>query len=368
MINIRMKKKFINCLLPIITILLCSNSYTQKILTSIDAHNKHIKYEGRISMNNPGIAEMYWPGSSCKIKFKGTEVKAILKDERGDNYYNVIIDEGNIQVLKLDTAKTAYTLASHLKEGEHTVELFRRTGWVNGITWFYGFQLPLHSKILDLPVKTRMIEFYGNSITVGAAVENYVYASGDTTDTNNYLSYASITTRHFNAKYSCIASSGIGIMVSWGSLIMPEIYNRLNPYDSLSKWDFSKASPDIVVINLFQNDCALVNIPDHPQFKRRFGNKAPTEDFILASYRRFVQGIRNHYPEAHIICVLGNMDAVIQGSPWPGYIEKAVEFLKDKKVYTHFFPYKSTPDHPDPAEQRAMAESLMQFIDEHIKW
>ena len=46
--------------------------------------------------------------------------------------------------------------------------------------------------------------------------------------------------------------------VSWDSLIMPEIYDRLVPTDSKSKWDFSLYRPDIVVVNLFQNDSWLV--------------------------------------------------------------------------------------------------------------
>ena len=361
-------KKYINCLLPIITVfLLWTNLYSQESITAIDAQNKLLQYEGRIGLNNSGVAEIYWPGSSVKIRFKGTGITAILKDQRGDNYYNIIIDD-SIHVLKLDTARKTYILANHLPDGFHTAELFRRTGWVDGTTWFYGFQLPPHTEILPLPVKKKMIEFYGNSITCGSAVESYVYAPGDTTDTNNYLSYAFVTARHFNAQYSCIASSGIGIMVSWGSLILPDIYDHLNPDDTASKWDFTKATPGIVVINLFQNDCVLLNMPDHPQFKSRFGDKAPTEDFIIASYRKFVQSIRSHYPEAHIICVLGNMDAVKPGSPCPGYIEKAVASLGDKKVYTHFFPYKNTPDHPNEAEQRQMAESLIRFIEENLRW
>ncbi|MEO6733217.1 MAG: SGNH/GDSL hydrolase family protein [Ferruginibacter sp.] len=333
-----------------------------KKISFIKPDSGKIQYEGRVGTNNPGVAEIYWPGSSCKIKFKGTELKAILKDEKGYNYFNVIIDEDSIYVLKPDTVKTAYTLASRLPEGEHTVQLFKRTG---GMTRFYGFELAPRSKIVDQPAKTRMIEFYGNSITVGSGVYQGDSPYGDE---NNYLSYAAITARHFDAKYSCIARSGIGLMVSWFPLIMPEMYDRLNPNDSTSKWDFSKATPGIVVINLCQNDFSLFNLPDHPQFKSRFGNKAPAEDFIIASYSRFVQSIRNHYPEAHIICVLGNMDAVKPGSSWPGYIEKAVASLHDKKVYTHFFPYKNTPDHPNEAEQKQMAESLVRFIDEHINW
>jgi len=365
--NMKLRMQYSN-ILPIIVSLLVTNSYSQNKDLLVDARDKHIQYEGRININNEGAAEIYWPGSSCKIRFRGTELKAILKDERGHNYYNVIIDNDSIRVLKLDTVKKTYTLASGLKQGEHTVELFKRTDWFNGITWFYGFQVSPESKISDLPSRVRMIEFYGNSITVGAAVEKYVYAPGDTTETNNYLGYAFLTAAHFNAKYSCIASSGIGMMVSWGSFIMPDIYDRLNPADSAAKWDFSKATPGIVVVNLFQNDCALVGLPEHPQFKRRFGQNAPTEDFIIDSYRKFIQNLRRHYPGAHIICVLGNMDAVKPGSPWPGYIEKAVASLHDRKVYTHFFPYKNTPDHPNKAEQRQMAESLMRFIDENIRW
>jgi hypothetical protein len=33
----------------------------------------------------------------------------------------------------------------------------------------------------------------------------------------------------------------------------------LDPVDSTSKWDFSGYTPDVVVINLFQNDSWLVN-------------------------------------------------------------------------------------------------------------
>ena len=162
-----------------------------------------------------------------------------------------------------------------------------------------------------------MIEFYRNSITVGSAIEDREGNSGKDGSTNNYLSYGALTARHFDAWYSCIARSGIGLMVSWSSPIMPEIYYRLNPFDKESIWDFSKASPDNVV-NLLQNDCALMSMPDYDQFKIRFGKTAPTEDFIITSYKKFISLLRKHYPEAHIICSLGSMEATKPGSPWPG--------------------------------------------------
>jgi hypothetical protein len=107
---------------------------------------------------------------------------------------------------------------------------------------------------------------------------------------------------------------------------------------------------------------------DHEQFKNRFGSKAPDENFIMKSYKDFVASIRNKYTKANIICALGNMDATREGSVWPGYIQKAVDELKDSKVFTHFFKYKNTDGHPKVDEQKVMAESLIEFIENNISW
>jgi hypothetical protein len=81
-----------------------------------------------------------------------------------------------------------------------------------------------------------------------------------------------------------------------------------------------------------------------------------------------VKNIRKRYPKAQILCILGSMDATKDGSPWPGYIEKAVASLSDKSIYTHMIPYKNTPGHPSAKEQQAMADDLIAFIDKNIKW
>jgi len=47
--------------------------------------------------------------------------------------------------------------------------------------------------------------------------------------------------------------------------IMPEMYDGLNPADGNSKWNFNEYTPDVVVVNLFQNDSWLVNrMPARP--------------------------------------------------------------------------------------------------------
>lgn len=342
------------------------NNYAQKKI--IPFNNPNIRYEGRISFDE-NTASLYWSGSNINFNFKGSEISAIFKDTDTSNYYNVIIDDKVVSKIQLNSSKQTYLLASGLSNEKHKIQLFKRTEWDKGTTSFYGFESNENSKILaQTKPKKRKIEFYGNSITCGYAIENNSKDSGTGHFENNYLSYAALTARHFNAQYSCIAKSGIGIMISWLPQIMPEIYDLTNPNNQDSKWDFKKYAPDIVVINLLQNDSWLVGKPNHEQFKNRFGTHAPTEDFIITSYEKFVKSIRLKYPNAHIICVLGNMDITREGSLWPGYVTKAVEKLNDHKIYTHFFKYKNTAGHPSIEEQKQMANSLIDFINQTIKW
>lgn len=336
---------------------------------AISPDSGYTQYTGRIERSMPGATKLYWPGTSIKTKFKGTALKATLKDEKGCNRYAVIIDDDSSYTLRINSTKKTYTLVSGLPPGEHTVTLHRLTDWFEGITTFYGFEYETGVTALPLSIQKRSIEFYGNSITVGAGMlerDTLIRRTG--ISTNNYLSYGALVARHYNAIYTCIASSGIGLMVSWGSLIMPDIYNRLNPADSTSHWDFSKSTPDIVVVNLLQNDFALFGIPEHEQYKKRFGTKAPDEETIVANYKLFITQLRNHYPKTHIICALGSMDAVQPGSAWPGYIKKAVSSIGDKKIYTCFFNYINGRGHPNAAEHREMANTLINYIGNNIKW
>lgn len=342
-------------------------SYAQNVV--IRSHDPHIRYSGRILMQDEA-AELSWTASSAKINFNGTGAKATLRDEHAYNYINVIVDDKLVAVIKPDSVQKEYTLVAGLQPGNHTLELFKRTEAAMGKTWFYEFSLDKGASIMQPPaVKKRKIEFFGNSITCGYAVlDTTGQDRGTAPFEDGYLSYASITARHFDAELHNISRSGIGILVSWFPQIMPDIYNRLDISDTESKWDFSKYTPDVVVINLFQNDAWIVKLPENEQFKAKFGTKPPTEDQIIKAYRDFVKNIRNKYPKAQIICALGNMDAAQAGSAWPGYVEKAVAQLGDKKIYTHFFPYKNTPGHPSKKEQQAMADDLISYIDQHIKW
>lgn len=327
-----------------------------------------LRYVGRVKKTADSIT-LYWSGTSVSMRFKGKGLKALLRDDHGKNYFNVIIDGDSLHYIRLDSVKQYYTLAENLEDKEHTLELVKRTEWDRGTSWLYGIEVE-KGTLLSLPTPNkRVIEFFGNSITAGYAIEDNT--GGDSPDsifTNNYYTYAAITARHFQADAYFTVKSGIGIMVSWFPLIMPEMYDRLDPNDASSKWDFTQVTPQVVVINLFQNDSWLVAKPEHPSFKQRFGTKPPTPEFIIEAYKDFVSKIRTVYPHAYIICALGSMDATKEKSPWPGYVSKAVQQLGDKKVLTHFFPFTNKSGHPRIDDNKVMAESLIQFIEQHIEW
>lgn len=334
----------------------------------ISFKDKDLSYEGRI-LFTADAAQLMWPGTSITINFKGTGISGEFRDQDTSNYYNVIIDHGSIREIQFDTSKKIVALASGLPFGNHSLQIFKRTEWDKGKTWFYGFLTDNQTKLLPPDRKPkRKIEFFGNSITCGYAINDTVTDSPAGYYENNYDSYAAITARHFNAQYHCTSKSGIGIMVSWFPLTMPQMYDRLDPTDSSSKWDFSQYTPDVVVINLLQNDSWIVKMPDNEQFKIKFGTTPPSEAHIIQSYKNFVQRIRNVYPKAQIICMLGSMDITKKGSPWPGYVREAVKELNDHKIFAYIAPFKGTKGHPKVKEQKQLAEGLIQFINDHIRW
>jgi hypothetical protein len=347
---------------------ICILSKTSAQSTVVSPQDKKISYEGRILFTS-NAAQLMWPGTAIRINFEGTAIAGQFKDADTSNYYDVITDGTSNTLFHFDTTKKTYILANNLPAGKHSLEIYKRTEWDKGKTWFYGFELNKGTSLLrPSRLPERKMEIFGNSITCGYAINDNTGDSPTGYYQDCYNAYGAITARHFNAQCHLTAKSGIGIMLSWFPLIMPEMYNRTDPTDSTSKWDFSVYTPGLVVINLFQNDSWLIKQPNHTEFKHRFGSAAPGEAYIVNAYKNFVQTIRGKYPKAQIICMLGNMDITRNGSPWAGYIQKATEQLNDPRIFTYFAAYKNTPGHPKVAEQKILADGLIKFIEAHIKW
>jgi lysophospholipase L1-like esterase len=324
------------------------------------------QYTGRIDFSDPEEPVLFWPGSTIRARFEGTSLQIVLDDSTGDNYYNVMVDGHLDDPVILDCVKGVYcySVADHLEDTVHDLWIFRRTEGFSGPTRFLGLILDEGSTLSEPPARPeRKIEFYGNSITCGMGNEVPDDEEDEQNDKrNNFLAYGAITARNLNADYTCIAKSGIGILISWFDMVMPQYYDRLNPWDPESRWDFAQWTPDVVVINLFQNDSWLIE---------RL-NPVPGPEAIIKAYQDFIRTLRSVYPDALFICALGSMDATKEGSPWPGYVQKAVDRWKnqtgDQKIDTCFFEFDGTYKHPRVRHHRMMADQLTRLIRSKMGW
>ncbi|MDX6766120.1 MAG: GDSL-type esterase/lipase family protein [Candidatus Methylacidiphilales bacterium] len=315
----------------------------------VPCHDPRIRIMGRISAEKPGFYGIGWPGVTLKIRFTGTSLRARLKAGWGPPAkFMAIIDgkEEQAAIIPLDMRKVVL-VCEGLPDGEHSLELVRMDGAWSGTAEFAGFILDTGARLLEpLPPPQRRIEFYGDSITDGSSMEGYPH-------NHPYRAYAMSTARLLGADVHLVAKGGLGLLKGFAlPQTLPTIYDRALPMSSETLWDFSKWTPQVVVVNILQND-------------KWTAKDVPAEDFIRV-YRQFLQTLRSRYPRALIIAALGSMDAVSEKSPWPVYLKSAVDgYISssgDRSVDCFIFPHLAQHGHPSPVEAAEMARLLADFI------
>jgi len=329
---------------------------------TIPADNENFQYTGRVDFSDKKAPVITWPGTCIKAKFTGTSLKVILDDREGKNFFDVYIDGDYSKPHRIACKKGKATcdVVDDLEKSTHTMLLFKRTEGEQGSTAFHGVVLDEGGK-LEKPEKRPElgIEIIGDSISCG--LENEGKKKESNVGSNNFMSYGAITARELDAEYMCIAKSGIGMIESWFPITMPQYYDRLhaNSVDlkaDYKKWDFEKWQPDIVVINLFQNDSWVY------QYKKN-KKKRPSDKGCVQAYVDFVKTVRKHNPKAHIFCTLGSMSA--SKTKWADYVKSAAEQMVksgDKKVHSYIFKTKTGNRHPNVKEHKRMAKELTEVI------
>ncbi|MDO3387876.1 GDSL-type esterase/lipase family protein [Gilvimarinus sp. SDUM040013] len=345
--------------------LACVNTFAEQTFAP-DAD--HFSYRGRIDFSAPHKPELSWPSSRIDFRFHGTSVAVTLDDDTGNNFYGAFIN-GNWEdpvVLDLDSGAKRYVIADGLEQREHRVTLVKRTEGEEGATRFLGVALNDGAELLPAPpLPSRRIEIFGDSITSGMGNMAELRAGdGNLAEKNAFMSYGAIAARELDADYRSISQSGIGIMISWFGFTMPDFYDQLNAVgDNDSRWDFSRWTPDVVVINLLQNDSWLVEDRLDP---------VPTAQQRVQAYYDFLASVHKEYPKAFIIAALGSMDATKEGSPWPGYIAAAVaQYQKahsEARLATLVFPFTGYGQHPRVVHHRANAMLLTDLIRLEMGW
>jgi lysophospholipase L1-like esterase len=316
-----------------------------------------LKVGGRVERQADGSVRFGWPGTYFEGRFRGSGV-TIVTDSKTE-HLRVLIDGEDKVVLR--EAGTSHLSISGLPEGEHVVRLEKlsesqsSSARLVAIAAVDGVALP------PPPVRTRRIEFIGDSHTVGYGNTSPVRECTrdevhDRTDTQQ--AFGPLTARQFDADYRIHAYSGFGIVRNYNGsspgLSLPTIYDRILPGETNS-YPGDSWRPQLIVINLGTNDFST---------ELHRGEKWTDAAALRADYRlryaEFLRKLMKDQPQARFILMgsdgfIGELEQV-QRSLRPSERDKIVT------VRVTGLDLMACDWHPSLADHRALAEMVAQAI------
>ena len=326
-------------------------------------NNSSLIYSGRIDLSDPFAIVWTYPGTFVRMKFKGTQLFIHVRNKH--NYWNnyLGVAEGD--------AQTKLLLP---EEGEATIEIPLQTTQdnIHELT-ILGFEINCNTddecELLEAsPLPPRRIEVYGDSVSAGEVSEAVDYVAKADPEhngeySNSWYSYAWIAARKLDAQLHDIAQGGVALLDNTGwyhepdYIGMEQVWNKMryNPdYGTVKEWDFSKYTPDIVIVAIGQND-------SHPDDYMKTDYEGEKAKNWRTHYRQFLAKLRETYPDAWIICCTTLLQHDIG---WDMSISQAVLDIADKKISHCVFQRngKATPGHLRIPEAEEMAEELCHYI------
>jgi lysophospholipase L1-like esterase len=242
-----------------------------------------------------------------------------------------------------------------LGKGRHHLMLFKRSEANAGTVRFRGVQIDADAQAWKpAPVAYKLaMEFIGDSKTVGACNEDGNTDQWDNRRTHNgALSYAAMTAEAFKADHRNISVSGMGIITGYVEVKAGEMWDRLYPKASSPLADLRAWTPNIVFVNLGDNDESFPKAHNQP-FPAGF-----TDCYVL-----LVRAVRAAYPKAHIVLLRGGMYGGMHSEPlnqaWKAIVAQLESGDKD---ISHFVFRHQSMNHPRVADDRAMADELIAWL------
>ena len=325
-----------------------------------------VRIVGRTAPGMMGGTRFEWSGSNVSARFMGTQVSVQLQDGSNGNSFEVVIDGGAPKQIFTSAGQTTYVLATGLPNGAHDVLLWRDSEASYGPTEFVAFSDfgPGGSLLPSPAAPNRSIELVGDSFSCGAGILSANACNPPIKIENHYLSYGAIAARAVRADLVTIAWSAIGVYRNFGSTtptpttVMPARYDWAIPTDK-TPWDFSQFQPDVVVMNLNNND---------------FSTGDPGQVYVDA-YLKLTRHIRANYPNATFIHVVEWKTGSTTDQSAADVVNQMVATLKDggdpKHSVFDMRPYANTKQcggHPDMAAAQAMGNALAAELRSVMGW
>jgi lysophospholipase L1-like esterase len=328
---------------------------TNRLTLRIPAADVRFRYEGRIDFSDSNAPVIVWQASRISLDFEGDALGLIFDDANGQCFFNAEVDGSNTVVeVREGKPVTPATLAG-FGPGRHHLMLFKRSEADAGMVHFRGVALAAGGKAwaTPAPVYQLRMEFFGDSITVGACNEDGDTDQWDNRRTHNAaLSYVALTANAFSADYRNIAVSGMGIATGWVDKKAGEVWDKIYPNPASPRASLTQWVPQVVFVNFGEND---------DSYPRAHGQPFPAS--YTDGYIALIRAIRAAYPVAHIVLLRGGMFGGAQSEPLRQAWESAVTQLEAADPAVSHFVFKHwTHNHPRVADDRIMADELIAWL------
>jgi len=237
--------------------------------------DSNIAFVGRWDKSNASAYVPNWAGAYVRAGFTGTTVK-LRQRNTIDLYYS--IDGGAFAYIQ-NVSGTVNLTPTALRSGNHTLVVSYRVvgGSYNGDAVFQGLILDSGARTLAAQVSPRLIEFVGDSITLGS-----------TSSKTALTAYGWLTGEQLGVEHTQLGyGGGCLVATSDGCASVASRFLKTGYSESSANWDFSRYQANAVVINLGTND-------------RSHGVTGP--DF-QNGYVNFLSTVRSKYPNAAILAL-----------------------------------------------------------------
>ncbi|MBT8451493.1 MAG: hypothetical protein KJO40_05955 [Deltaproteobacteria bacterium] len=310
-----------------------------------------VLYLGRFDDSDPDAVRFSWSGSGFAVRFRGTGARATF---RGGRSFTVVVD-GDAQPDPFqvsDVAGEAYDLASNLPDGEHTIEVYRRTEASNGPTVVVGVEVD--GEPLSVPRPTRQLEIVGDSWSTGQGVESSNEVC-DSSAQNHFVTWGAIAARAVDAELSTVAWAGKSIVRE----PMLPLYDRVIGTEDGSTGTIRTA--DAVFVSLGANDFVA--------------GELPTE--FVPAYVSLLEQIRLQHPDALIACIWPQLPDPSETALARSAIDAAIAeraAAGDAQVTGADLELDELVDlacdnyHPGPETHALMADKTIEFLSAELGW
>lgn len=243
-----------------------------------------------------------YSGAGFSVRFQGSGLAAEIysnePEARDLAYLKVYVDGVEQEDIALKKDVQIVMLAENLDpNAEHTVQVRKRTNARSSSAGVSRLVLTDGKVLPPAEPKERLIEFLGDSLTVGyvAAKDGKTAGAWSTMTEDVTGTYCPQIADAFDAEYQTVAISGRGIVRNNGGNtedLFPDIYRQLDYYNNPgTPYDFA-VQPDVIVINLGSNDESKAN------------EGLPVQEFQQGLYD-FLKEVRQYNPEAQIVYAYG---------------------------------------------------------------